>query len=80
VILPATVGRHEAIGAADCFTHSGDLWENQQPIGYLTDPLSDRAVQYIRSHRETARLVTSTTAARIVARLARVSQSDGLQS
>jgi arylsulfatase A-like enzyme len=37
-------------GAADYFTHSGDLWENLQPIervGYLTDLLSDRAVDYI---------------------------------
>jgi len=37
-------------GAADYFTHSGDLWENLQPIqrvGYLTDLLSDRAVEYI---------------------------------
>jgi arylsulfatase A-like enzyme len=37
-------------GAADYFTHSGDLWENLAPIervGYLTDLLSDRAVQYI---------------------------------
>jgi arylsulfatase A-like enzyme len=38
-------------GAADYFTHSEDLWENLTPvarIGYLTDLLSDRAVQYIQ--------------------------------
>ena len=37
-------------GAADYFTHSGDLWENLQPIervGYLTDLLSDRAAEYV---------------------------------
>jgi arylsulfatase A-like enzyme len=37
-------------GAADYFTHSGDLWENLEPIervGYLTDLLSERAVEYI---------------------------------
>ena len=37
-------------GAADYFTHSGDLWENLRPIervGYLTDLLSDRAAEYI---------------------------------
>jgi arylsulfatase A-like enzyme len=37
-------------GAADYFTHSGDLWENLAPVervGYLTDLLSDRAVQYL---------------------------------
>jgi len=38
-------------GAADYFTHSNDLWENLTPtqrVGYLTDILSDRAVDYIR--------------------------------
>ena len=38
-------------GAADYFTHSEDLWENLTPVarvGYLTDLLSDRAVQYIQ--------------------------------
>jgi len=38
-------------GAADYFTHSGDLWENLTPVrrvGYLTDLLSDRAVAYIQ--------------------------------
>ena len=43
-------------GAADYFTHSGDLWENLTPVervGYLTDLLSDRAIQYIqRPHRQ----------------------------
>ena len=37
-------------GAADYFTHSGDLWENLTPVertGYLTDLLTDRAVQFI---------------------------------
>jgi arylsulfatase A-like enzyme len=51
-------------GAADYFTHSSpdaravragrDLWENLEPIervGYLTDMLSDRAVEYLtRAH------------------------------
>lgn len=43
-------------GAADYFTHSDDLWENLTPTkraGYLTDLLSDRAVEYIRRpHRQ----------------------------
>jgi arylsulfatase A-like enzyme len=42
-------------GAADYFTHSGDLWENLQPIervGYLTDLLSDRAVEYINRRHD----------------------------
>ena len=43
-------------GAADYFTHSGDLWENLTPterVGYLTDILSDRAAEYIRRpHRQ----------------------------
>jgi arylsulfatase A-like enzyme len=43
-------------GAADYFTHSEDLWENLTPVqrvGYLTDLLTDRAVQYIaRPRRE----------------------------
>ncbi len=43
-------------GAADYFTHSDDLWENLTPtqrVGYLTDILSDRAVEYIRRpHRQ----------------------------
>jgi len=51
-------------GAADYFTHSTpdargsragkDLWENLQPIervGYLTDMLSDRAIDYITRRR-----------------------------
>jgi arylsulfatase A-like enzyme len=41
-------------GAADYFTHSGDLWENLTPVdrvGYLTDLLSDRAVAYIERRR-----------------------------
>ena len=41
-------------GAADYFTHSGDLWENLTPVrrvGYLTDLLSDRAVAYIQRPR-----------------------------
>src|SRR5262245_13079250 len=41
-------------GAADYFTHSGHPWENLTPVdrvGYLTDLLSDRAVDYVkRSH------------------------------
>jgi arylsulfatase A-like enzyme len=43
-------------GAADYFTHSGDLWENLQPIdrvGYLTDLLSDRAVDYVSRRHDT---------------------------
>src|SRR5262245_51240387 len=43
-------------GAADYFTHSGDLWENLAPVervGYLTDLLSDRAVEYITRRRDT---------------------------
>jgi arylsulfatase A-like enzyme len=42
-------------GAADYFTHSGDLWENLTPVervGYLTDLLSDRAVEYISRKRD----------------------------
>ena len=42
-------------GAADYFTHSGDLWENLSPVervGYLTDLLSDRAVDYIQRPRQ----------------------------
>jgi arylsulfatase A-like enzyme len=42
-------------GAADYFTHSGDLWENLQPIervGYLTDLLSERAAQYVSRRRD----------------------------
>jgi arylsulfatase A-like enzyme len=42
-------------GAADYFTHSGDLWENLQPIervGYLTDLLSDRAADYVTRRRD----------------------------
>ena len=42
-------------GAADYFTHSGDLWENLEPIqrvGYLTDLLSDRAAQYVSRRRD----------------------------
>jgi len=42
-------------GAADYFTHSGDLWENLTPVervGYLTDLLSDRAVEYITRKRD----------------------------
>ena len=38
-------------GAADYFTHSGDLWENLTPterVGYLTDLLTERAIAYIR--------------------------------
>ena len=42
-------------GAADYFKYNGDLWENLAPagrVGYLTDILSDRAVEYIgRPHR-----------------------------
>jgi len=43
-------------GAADYFTHSGDLWENLKPIervGYLTDLLSERAVQYVSRRHDT---------------------------
>jgi len=42
-------------GAADYFTHSGDLWENLTPVervGYLTDLLSDRAVEYVSRRRD----------------------------
>jgi arylsulfatase A-like enzyme len=42
-------------GAADYFTHSDDLWENLTPVqrvGYLTDLLSDRAVEYIKRPRK----------------------------
>jgi len=42
-------------GAADYFTHSDDLWEDLTPVervGYLTDLLSDRAVQYIARKRD----------------------------
>jgi arylsulfatase A-like enzyme len=50
-------------GAVDYFTHhasdalggGADLWQNLTPIeraGYLTDLLSDRAVEYIRRRRE----------------------------
>ena len=49
-------------GAADYFTHraadgpggGADLWENLAPVerlGYLTDLLSDRAVEYVRRRR-----------------------------
>jgi arylsulfatase A-like enzyme len=41
-------------GAADYFTHSGDLWENLAPVervGYLTDLLSDRAAAYVSRKR-----------------------------
>ncbi len=42
-------------GAADYFTHSDDLWENLKPVqkvGYLTDLLSDRAVEYVSRKRD----------------------------
>ena len=47
-------------GAADYFTHGGDvrradLWENLTPVkreGYMTDLLSDRAVEFISRQRD----------------------------
>lgn len=41
-------------GAADYFTHSDDLWDNLTRVdrtGYLTDLLTDRAVQFIERRR-----------------------------